>query len=161
MSDGVRKSQERQRRAAGRGVMPDFAAEDYFLVARVRKRGVTPKLVNTWTGPWRVVTATTEHVHGVQNIVCVEVRDVHVARMRLYAGRDLHLAAELEDMFQHTFAQRYVEMAGILGLAEADDGIHVVLVDRRAFEEDERTWEPVESIRRDAPEFLQERLREM
>ena len=161
MSDEVRKTRERQRRAAGRGVILGFAVGAYVLVARERKQGITPKLVNTWTGPWRVVTAATEHVYGVKNIVSGEVRDVHVARMRFYADRYLDLTAERKDVFQHTFTQGYVEMTDVLELAEADDRTYIVPVDWKGFEEDERTWEPVENIWRDAPEFLQGKLREM
>ena len=90
-----------------------------------------------------------------------DVRDVHVARMKFYADRDLHLTAELKDVFQQTFAQGYVEMSDILELAEADDGSFIALVDWVGFEEDERTWEPVENIWRDAPECLKRKLREM
>jgi len=104
VSDKVRENRERQRRAADRGVMPNFDVGDYVLVARVRKRGVTPKLVSTWTGPWRVVTAETDHLYGVQNIVSGDIRDVHVARLRYYADRELGMTAQLKDVFQHSFA---------------------------------------------------------
>ena len=32
-----------------------FEVGDYVLVARMRKPGRVPKLVQTWTGSWRVV----------------------------------------------------------------------------------------------------------
>ena len=104
VSDKVRENRERQRRAADRGVMPNFDVGDYVLVARVRKRGVTPKLVSKWTGPWRVVTAETGHLYGVENIVSGDIRDVHVARLRYYADRELGMTAQLKDVFQHSFA---------------------------------------------------------
>ena len=36
-----------------------------------------------------------------------------------------------------------------------------MLVDWRSFEEEERTWEPIENIWRDAPAFLKDKLRAM
>ena len=73
----------KQRTAANRGNLPNFAVGEYVLVARVRRSVSTAKLLMTWTGPWCVVVFERPHVYGVQNIVSGEVRDVHVARMRL------------------------------------------------------------------------------
>ena len=41
--------------------MPNFEVGDYVLYARVRRPVVTPKLMATWTGPWRVVGAHHPH----------------------------------------------------------------------------------------------------
>ena len=46
---------------------------------RVRRPGSTPKLVCTWTSPWRNDKV---HVYGVQNNVTGEVKDVYVVRLR-------------------------------------------------------------------------------
>ena len=81
--DKVQATRGKQRVAARRGNLPNFAVGEYVLVARVRRSGSTPKLLMTWTGPWCVVVFERPHVYGVQNIVSGEVRDVHVARMRL------------------------------------------------------------------------------
>ena len=105
------------------------------------------------------MTTETDHLYGVQNIVSGDIRDVHVARLRYYADRELGMTAQLKDVFRHSFTQGYVEMADIMELAEADDGSFIVLVDWRGFEEDERTWEPIEDIWRDAPAFLKDKLR--
>ena len=85
VEERVKKNSERQRQAASRGQLPNFAVGDYVMVARVRRPGSTSKLVSTWTGPWRVVTADKVHVHGVQNIVMGEVKNVHVVRLWFYA----------------------------------------------------------------------------
>ena len=78
-----------------------FFVGDYVLVARVRRSGSTPKLLMTWTGPWRVLVAQRSHVYGVQNIVSGEDRDVHVTQMRFYADAALEMTAELKEVFQH------------------------------------------------------------
>ena len=54
----VAVSRETKRKIAqGKAVLPKFAVGDFVLYARVRMQGVTPKLMSTWTGPWRVVGA--------------------------------------------------------------------------------------------------------
>ena len=66
----VAVSNETKRKIAqGKAVLPKFAVVDFVLYARVRRQGVTPKLMSTWTGPWRVVGADHSHVYSVQNIV--------------------------------------------------------------------------------------------
>ena len=37
--------------AQGKAALPKFAVGDFVLYARVRRHGVTPKLMSTWTGP--------------------------------------------------------------------------------------------------------------
>ena len=54
VEERVKKNHERQRQAASRGQLPNFAVGDYVVVTRVRRPGSTPKLVSTWTGPWRI-----------------------------------------------------------------------------------------------------------
>ena len=61
----VEHNRARQRTTASRGSLPDFSAGDIVLEARVRRSGSSPKLVTTWTGPWRIVTAEQQHVSGV------------------------------------------------------------------------------------------------
>ena len=60
-----------------------FTVGDYVMVARVSRRGKHRKLMSTCTGPWRVANEDKEHVYAVQHLVTTELRDVHVARMRL------------------------------------------------------------------------------
>ena len=91
----MQANRDRQRTAASKGALPNFDMDDYALVVPVRRSGSTPKLVMTWTGPWRVASAEQPHVYGVQNIVSGDVRDVHVARMRFYADRELSITVEL------------------------------------------------------------------
>lgn len=52
----VQHNHEIQCQTMSRGHLPLFAVEDCVLVARVRWTGLTPKVVSTSTGPWRVVT---------------------------------------------------------------------------------------------------------
>ena len=122
VEERVKKNRDRQRQAASRGQLPNFAVGNYVMVARVWRPGSTPKLVSTWTGPWRIVTADKVHVYGVQNIVTGEVKDVHVVRLRFYADKDLEMTAALKEVLQHAFTQDEFEMAGIVDSLEAEDG---------------------------------------
>ena len=50
VEERVKKDYERQRQAANRRQLPNFAVGNYVMVARVRRPGSTPTLVSTWTG---------------------------------------------------------------------------------------------------------------
>ncbi len=152
----------RQRSTASRGSLPDFSVGDYVLVARVRRSGSTPKLVTTWTGPWRIVTAAQQHVYGVQNIISGEVRDVHVVRIRCYADSELEITSDLKDVFQRSFTQGQFEMSALVDMAEAEQGSgYDVQVQWVGFEDDEDTWEPLSKIWDAAPQFVKRELRKM
>ena len=99
IEERVKKNRERQRQAASRGQLLNLAMGDYVMVARVRRPGSTPKLVTTWTGPWRIVTADKVHVYDVQSIVTSEVKDVYVVRLRFYADKDLERTAASKEVF--------------------------------------------------------------
>ena len=135
--------------------MPNFEVGDYVLYARVRRPGVTPKLMVTWTGPWRVVGAHHPHLFDIQNIVSGRVHTAHDARLGFYADSHLNV------VFQHAFNQGKLQMAGVVRVVEADDRSLIVLVDWVGFEVDERTWEPSKEIFVAAPEFLAKELRKL
>ena len=98
----VREQRERVREVSGRGYLPVFEVGDYVLVARVKKPGRVPKLVQTWTGPWRVVPGGSEHVRVVEDIVTGETKEVDVVRMRPYADSSLVVGAEVREVFEMT-----------------------------------------------------------
>ena len=80
--EAVAVSRETKRKLAqGQAVLPKFAVGDFVLYARVRRQGVTPKLLSTWTGPWRVVGADHAHVYSVHNIVSGAVHSALVPRL--------------------------------------------------------------------------------
>ena len=56
--------------------------------------------MSTWTEPWRAANDDNEHVDAVQQLVTAELRDVHVARMRVYADDKLEINGELLKVFQ-------------------------------------------------------------
>ena len=109
----VREQRERMRELSGRGHLPVFEDGDYILVARVRKPGRVPKLVHTWTGPWRVVPGGSEHVRVVEDIVTGEIKEVRVVRMRPCADS---WGAEVREVFEMTKHQREFEIADVISV---------------------------------------------
>ena len=91
MLELVRKNRARMRGVERKRVLPEFAVGDYVLVAGVRQPGIPPKLMNTWTGPRRVVSKTGGHVYGVEDIVTGRSREVHIARVQMYADASLNV----------------------------------------------------------------------
>ena len=70
------------------------------------------------------------HAYGVQSIVTGEVEDVHVVRLRFYADKDLETTVGSREVFKHAFTQGEFEMAGMVGILEAEEG-HRVLTSKR------------------------------
>ena len=71
------------RELSGRGHLPVFGVSDYVSVARMRKPCHVPKLVQIWTGPWRVVPGGSEHVRVVEDIVTGETKEVVVVNSHI------------------------------------------------------------------------------
>ena len=132
-------------------MLPEFAVGDFVLYARVRRQGVTPKLMSTWAGPWRVVGADQSPVYSVQNIVSGKVHTAHVALLRFYADADLSITAEIKDVVQHWYAQGECRMNALMHVAEDDQGD--VLVDWEGFDAEERTWESLRKMHSSASDF--------
>ena len=114
----VREQRERVREVSGRGYLPVFEVGDYILVARVRKPGRVPKLVQTWTRPWRVVPGGSEHVRVVEVIVTGEIKEVHVVRMRPYADSSLVVGAEVREVFEITKHQGEFKIADVISVCK-------------------------------------------
>ena len=124
------------------------------MYARVRRPGVTPKRMATWTGPWRVVCARHPHPFEIQNIDSGRVHTGYVARLRFYANSQLNVTADVKNVLQHAFNHGQFQMAGVVRVAEADDRSLIVLVDKR-------TWDPFKEMFEAAPEFLAKELRKL
>ena len=158
----MKKNRESQRQAASRGQQPNFAVEDYVMVAKVRWPGSTPKLVSTWTSPWRIVTADKMHVYGLQSTVTGEVKDVHVVRLRFYTDKDLEMTVALNEMFQHPFTEGMLEIVGIVDISEAEEGqVFDVNVDWVGLDEGQRSWKPLAIIWDGALQFVESELRKL
>ena len=76
-----------------------------------------------------MVGADCSHVYSVQNIVSGKVHTAHVARLRFNADADLNITAEINDVFQHSYAPGECRMNDLMHVAEDDQGDVIVLVD--------------------------------
>ncbi|CAN0145198.1 unnamed protein product [Hapterophycus canaliculatus] len=106
VQERVAAERKRRRKKSSEGLeLPNFEVGDYVLYARVRRPGVTPKLMATWTGPWRVICAHHPHVFEIQNVVSGRVNTSHVARLHFCADSQLNVTADVKNVFQHAFKQ--------------------------------------------------------
>ena len=159
----VPAARDRKRVAASTGSMPNFKVGDYVLVARIRKLGSAPKLVTTWTGPWRVVSGGFPHVYTVQDIVTVETKEVHVVRMRAYADSSLAVGAEVQGLFEMTKHQGEYEIQDILDIGEdpLKAGDYKVQVAWVVLDDEDPTWEPIKAMFKNVPKFPVRKLKQM
>ena len=160
--DLVRKNRARMRDVKKKGVLPDFAVGDYVLVARVRQPGIRPKLINTWTGPWRVVSKTGGHAYRVKDIATGRLREVHIAQMQPYADASLTVTAELKEVFNNMKSQGEFDMEMVDAVdSAAGNEEYVVKVKWVGLDEEDTTWEPLSTIHTDAPKYVVAQLRKL
>ena len=159
----VREQRERVRELSGRGHLPVFEVGDYVLMARVKKLGRVPKLVQTWTGPWRDVPGGLEHVGVVEDVVMKETKEVHVMRMRPYVDLSLVVGAEVHYVFEMTKHQREFGIADVISVGKdpVRVGEYRVQIARVCLEGEEPTWEPMSTVYADASRYLEQTLRIM
>ncbi|CAN0328324.1 unnamed protein product, partial [Ascophyllum nodosum] len=159
----VREQRERVRKVSGRGYLPVFEVGDYVLVARVKNPGRVPKLVQTWTGPWRIVSGGSEHVRVVEDVVTGETKEVHVVRMRPYADSSLVVGTEVREVFEMTKHQGEFEIADVISVGKDPARVkeYPVQIAWVGLEDEEPTWEPMSTVYADAPKYLEQKLRRM
>ena len=139
--------------------LPNFTVGDYVLVARVSRQGQHRKLITTWTGPWRVANDDKAHVYAMQHLATAELRDVHVARMPVFADDKLEITGERK-VFQQLENQGEYHIRSISSFKRVARGDKfVVKVARERLEEAKSTWEPVSRVFHDAPAVLHKELK--
>ena len=108
--------------------------------------------MSTWTGPWCVANDDKEHVYAVQHMVTAEPRDIHAARMRVYADDKLEITGELLKVFQQLENQGEYHIWSISAIKRAASGDEfVVKLAWEGLEEAKNMWEAMSRVFRDAP----------
>ena len=147
-----RRDQQRaaERKRSSKGRMPNFDVGDFVLIARVKKPGKDRKLMAVWHGPYRITKVISDHLYVVQNLLTGGCMKSHSARMQFYKDSSLRITEELKNTmhYQGTFGVECID-----GLKKVKDG-YEVHVKWEGFEDVEKTWEPLETILEDQPEFL-------
>ena len=111
-------------------------------------------------GLWRVANDDKDHVYAVQHLVTAEPRDVHVAKMRLYADDKLESTGELLNVFQQYENTGEYLIRSILSIKRAASGDEfVVQVAWEGLEQAESTWEPGSRVFLDTPAVLRKELK--
>ena len=107
-----------------------------------------------------VLRTTAKSTDAVQHLVTAELREVHVARMRVYADDKLETTGELLKVFQQLENQGEYHIRSISAIKRAANGDEfVVNLAWEGVEEAESTWEPVSRVFHDAPAVLRKELK--
>ena len=128
---------------------PDFEIGDYVLVLA---KGRRHKLQLKWLGPRRVVDTVNDYVFVVEDMVTMERRVAHAARMKRYADRDLLMTPDLRD--QIVYDEKGLCVESLVGWRTTASGLQL-RVRWLGFEPADATWEPLELLYLDIPEMIQ------
>ncbi|KAH9089265.1 hypothetical protein Ae201684P_001468 [Aphanomyces euteiches] len=129
-----KRRQARERQAKKKAVqLQKFSVGDFVLVGHVTRHA--NKLTLHWRGPSKIVRVVTDYVMETQELVPPYDLSLHHAyRLKMYCegGRDVS-----EDLADH--------------IAFGNEGFHQALVYWLGLDEDEASWEPVQSLYEDIP----------
>ena len=96
----------------------------------------------------------------MQHLVTAELRDVHVARMRVYADDNLEITGDPLKVSQQLENQGEYHIRSISAIKRAASGDEfVVKVVWEGLEEAKSTWEPVSRVFHDEPAVLHKELK--
>ena len=108
-ADLARRNKSRiNRRSTREKPIPAINIGDFVLYAKHKKN--TKMDYNTWLGPAVVTDIVSPLVYTIRpyTIYESEVLDVHVSRMRRFAGRNLHMTEQLKNDVQRDFPDNIV-----------------------------------------------------
>ena len=89
-----------------------------LFVTRVHNLGSAPKLVTTWTVPWRAVPGGSSQAYNVQDVVTGETKEVRVVQMLAYENSSLAVGADVQGLFEMTKDQGEYEIQDILNIGQ-------------------------------------------
>ena len=95
----------------------------------------------------------------MQHLVTAEPRDIHAARMRVYADDKLEITGELLKVLQQLENQREHHIRSISAIKWAASGDEFVVKVSCEGQEAKSTWKPVSRVFHDAPAVLHKELK--
>jgi hypothetical protein len=143
----IRRNRRRRKNSVPGIQTHNFEKGDFVLVGTGK---IKDKLEARWKGPFRITRVVNESVFEVENLITGSCKEVHYVRLRPYNDADLN--AQIKEHLQyHTQCFEVKEI-----LKERDNkGTKELLVKWRGFEEEEATWEPLETIIEDVPQLYE------
>ena len=151
----MRRYLKRLARAANK--LPRLSVGDLVMVAIHGRR----KHKNTfkWHGPFEVAAAQSRWVYKVRHIGDTGAgKPVHIQRIKRFSDNSLGQRAELSEMARRDTGLFTVH--SLIGWREDGQGQLEIRVRWEGFEEDDDTWEAVDSLREDVPGLLNKFLRD-
>ena len=131
----------------------NFEVGKYVLVADVQA-SVGSKLKVQWKGPFRVVRLPSAYVSTVQDLISGNERDVHNTRINFYSDSQLNVNEELLATVEHN-SPHFETVTKMTGLRfNSQKNQYEVQCKWRNFAHEEPTWEPLQNLQEDVPEFL-------
>ena len=140
-----------------RTATPNFSTGDYVLVSNVLNVRRN-KLQVRWSGPYRIISAKSDYIFTVLDLLSEKTFDCHCSRMRFYSDGHLHITEEILKQFAHD--GHGFEIADVLNVRfnhRLNDW--EVFIAWAGFESAEHTWEPLSQLLKDCPVFIKRRLR--
>jgi hypothetical protein len=130
-------------------VPANYDTGDFVLVAKREFRG-GDKLCLRWQGPQRIVSARSDHIFDVEDLITKVVTSVHATLLRLYHDSSLD---ETVDLLVHVAHQQQgYEVRAFRDLRyDAEDCEYHKLVSWLGFDEADNTWEPLLVLNEDLP----------
>jgi hypothetical protein len=130
--------------------LANYDLGDFVLVAKREFRGGV-KLSLRWNGPQRIVSARSDYVFDVEDILTKVITPVHATRLRFYHDSSLD---ETVDLLAHIAHQNQgYEVRKLVDLRyDAEACAYFLLVSWLGFEDADNSWEPLDIIYEDLPQ---------
>jgi Integrase core domain len=134
---------------------PQFAVGDFVLVAVAlakSKEMSIPKLAVRWKGPCRIIRVVSNTTYEIENLVTGTHETLHYAQLRSYSDDALHVTELLTAAISSNEARlKEYKIQKLLALRTLHKRWEIQ-VKWTGYQTP--TWEPVETIRADAPEMF-------
>ena len=136
--------------------LPLFNVGDFVMICTTEKK--KHKLSTVWQGPMEIVGTKSDFVYTVRMIGTTNKPiEVHVARMKRFAGKEFFCNPELVHSAQHDAGTFEVE--DIIDWRIGDSHEAELLIHWKGWEESDRTWESAMSLYEDIPNTVLNYLR--
>ncbi|ETV92295.1 hypothetical protein H310_13353 [Aphanomyces invadans] len=150
-----------RRRAAENKRMPEKANQvemqvtegDFVLWSRVDENNHYPKLLVTWTGPYRVIECL-PYSCVIEHLITGTQREAHHSRLKFYAESHFMITEEILDHISEqgtTLAVGKIEDAR----CNPDSNQWELLIQWKGLESHESSWEQLPAMYREIPSLVQ------